>query len=128
MRIKSNRPTIVQPLCVWCADDMQQRLDCMFTSARPRGRRRNVMAIGVTGPALNPGRGRRGGVAAYLLTAALCLSTLQPVVAQEVAPTPRPPASPTPQGPADDYSRGVPRTATRGFMEACWAGDFERAA
>jgi MscS family membrane protein len=34
----------------------------------------------------------------------------------------------TPAGPEDDFHRGVPRSAMRGFLEACWAGDFKRAA
>ncbi|MEE8508847.1 MAG: hypothetical protein V3T07_07270, partial [Myxococcota bacterium] len=32
-----------------------------------------------------------------------------------------------PAGPADAYNRGVPRSAMRGFLEACREGDYDRA-
>jgi len=60
-----------------------------------------------------------------LLIVLVCLA--RPLCAAE--PTPgNGTATPTPAGPADDYNRGVPRTAARGFLEACWAPNPQRAA
>ena len=62
-----------------------------------------------------------------LLTAVIYLLAGTPTRAQPTPEATRA-VAPTPAGPADDFDRGVPRTSVRGFLEACWKGDYERAA
>ena len=64
--------------------------------------------------------------AATVLVAVVCFGRCAPARAQETPPVTR--ATPTPAGPADEFDRGVPRTSVRGFLEACWKGDYDRAA
>ncbi|MCX8071141.1 MAG: mechanosensitive ion channel family protein [Candidatus Binatia bacterium] len=68
------------------------------------------------------------------LVACALLATIggrpQSVLAQ-VTETPlgmAPPPTPTSAGPVDDYGRGTPRSTVRGFLEACGARDYARAA
>jgi MscS family membrane protein len=78
-------------------------------------------------------KGLRRGLVVALLVGLLA----GPAVAQapEAAPTePEPPATAPiedfskPMGPADPFNRGTPRGSVYGFISACRAGDYERAA
>jgi MscS family membrane protein len=72
--------------------------------------------------------GRAGLRGALVLIALAYTAPGLPVAAQDSAPAATPAATATPAGPADDFGRGVPRSAARGYLEACWAGAYERAA
>jgi MscS family membrane protein len=63
-----------------------------------------------------------------MLFLALGAAVPRPMVQAQDAPAAEPSASPTPAGPTDQFRRGVPRSAVRGYLEACWARDHARAA
>jgi len=72
-------------------------------------------------------RGRVRPALAMLLWLAVATGRTPAVHAQETPPSAATPTA-TAEGPADDLRRGVPRSAVRGYLEACWARDYERAA
>ncbi|MDH3227718.1 MAG: mechanosensitive ion channel family protein, partial [Thermoleophilia bacterium] len=72
----------------------------------------------------------RPPLARLALAIALVIPALAAAAQEAPPPTsqaePAPPSRPA--GPTDDLERGVPRTAMKGYLQACRDGDFERAA
>lgn len=73
------------------------------------------------------GRWRQSLVVLCVVSVAIFGSRRAPGQAGETPPVP-PAPTPTSGGPVDDYSRGTPRSTVRGFLDACAAMDYARAA